>query len=194
MGNQSPITLKQYYRAFWSLSGALAAAPPIIATAVLPFLPDSASVYGFPPMGDVGGFARLGMVCLAFLVTFLVYFWEGGKWPLVAAFLVSFVCLCAYVALYPHFVLRIDVPSQKTAIRVSVGYDRTQFAKTNFGSDSDEGMLRARGFDDEEIKKLWTYQSLTIARLGLFASYCGFILGLVAVFSLGIVFDQRRHG
>lgn len=75
---------------------------------------------------------------------------------------------------------------------MSVGYDRTQFAKANFGSDSDEDMLRARGTDDEEIKKLWTYQSLAVARLALFISYCGFILGLVAVFSLGIVFDQRQ--
>jgi len=194
VGNQVPMTLKQYYGGFWSLFGVLAAAPPIIVAVVSPFLPDSASVCGFPPMGDVGGFARFGLVCLAFLVTFVVYFWGGGKWPLVAAALVSFVCLCAYIALYPHFVLRIDVPSQKTAVRVSVGYDRTQFAKTTFGSDSDEDMLRARGTDDEEIKKLWTYQSLTVARLALLASYCGFILSLVAAFSLAIVFDQRRHG
>src|SRR5271157_1899599 len=188
------MTLTHYYKGFFSLLGVLAAAPPIIVGVASPFLPDSASVYGFPPMGEVGGFARLGLVCLAFLVTFLVYFWEGGKWPIVVAALVSFVCLCAYVAFYPHFVLRIDVPSQKTAVRVSVGYERTQFAKANFGSDSDEDMLRARGTDDEEIKKLWTYQSLTVARLALLASYCGFILSLVAAFSLAIVFDQRRHG
>jgi hypothetical protein len=161
---------------------------------ILPFLSDSAPAYGFPPLGDVGSLARWGLVCLAFLVTFLIYFWHGGKWPLVAAAFVSFVCLCVYVALYPHFVLRIDVPSQKTAIHVSVGYDRTQFAKANFGSDSDEDMLRGRGTEDEEIKKLWTYQSLAVARLALFVSYCGFILGLVAAFSLGMVFDQRQVG
>jgi len=48
---------------------------------------------------------------------------------------------------------------------VSVGYDRTQFAKTNFAVESDEDMLRARSTGDEEIKKLWTYQSLTVVRL-----------------------------
>jgi hypothetical protein len=187
------MTLTQYYQAFWSLSGALAAAPPIVTTVVMPFLPDSASVYGFPPMGDVGSFARLGLLCLAFLVTYLVYFWRGGRWLLVAAAAVAFLCLCAYIALYPRFVLRIDIPSQKTATRVSVGYDRTPFAKANFGSDSDEDMLRARGFDDEEIKKLWTYHSMIVARLALFTSYCGFILGLVAAFSLGIVFGQPEN-
>jgi hypothetical protein len=144
-------------------------------------------------MGDVSSFARLGLVCLAFLVTYLVYFWQGGRWPLVAAAAIAFLSLCSYIALYPQFVLRIDVPAQKTTVRVSVGYDRTPFARTTFGSASDEDMLRARGFDDEEIKKLWTYQSLTLARLALFASYCGFILGLVAVFSLGIVFDERKR-
>lgn len=188
------MTLTQYYKAFLSVFGVLAAAPPIIVGLILPFVSDGTPVYGFPPLGDVASFARLGLVCLAFLVTFLIYFWQGGKWPLVAAFLVSFVCLCAYVAFYPQWVVRIDVPSQRAAIRVSVGYERTQFAKTNFASDSDEDMLRARGTDEEEIKKLWTYQSLTVARLALFVSYCGFLLGLVAVFSLGVAFDQRRQG
>ena len=184
------MTLKQYYKAFWSLSGVLAAAPPIITTVVLPFLPDKAAVYGFPPMGDIESFARLGLVCMALLVTYLVYFWRGGRWLLAAAAVVAFMCLCVYIALYPRFVLRIEIPSQRVTARVSVGYDRTQFARANFASDSDEDMLRARGFDDEEVKELWTYQSLIIARLALFASYCGFILGLVAVFSLGIVLDQ----
>lgn len=187
------MTLKQYYKGFWSLLGVLAAVPPIIVGAILPFLSHSSPVYGFPPVGDVEGFARLALVVLAFLVTIAVYFWKGDKWLLVAAGLASFVCLCVYVALYPRFVLRIDVPSQNTLVRVSVGYDRTQFAKTTFGPDSDEDMLRARGTDDEEIKKLWTYQSLTVARLALLVSYCGFILGFVAAFSLAIVFDQRRH-
>lgn len=187
------MTLKQYYKAFWSLSGVLAAAPPIVAAIVTPLLPDSASVYGFPPMGDVGGFARLGLLCLAVLVTYLVYFWHGGKWLLVVAAAIAFLSLCAYIALYPRFVLRIDVPSQRTAVHVSVGYDRTLFARANFNSDSDEDMVRARGFDDEEIKKLWTFRSLTVARLALFGSYCGFILGLVAAFSLGIVFGPSEN-
>jgi hypothetical protein len=188
------MNLKQYYKAFWSLSGALAAAPPIIAAVVTPFLPDSASFCGFPPMGDVGTFARLGLLCLAVLVTYLVYFWRGGKWLLSVAALLAFLSLCAYLALYPRFVLRVDIPSLKTTTRVSVGYDRTPFAKAHFSSDSDEDMLRARGFDDEEIKKLWTYRSLIVARLVLFGSYCGFILGLVAAFSLGVVLGQSEKG
>lgn len=167
----------------------LAAAPPIIVTAILPFLSEKAAAYGFPPMGDVGGFAALGLVCLALLVTYLVYFWRGGTWLLGEVSIACFLCLCVYISLYSRFIVRIDVPSQSRAIRVSVGYDRTSFAKANFGSDSDEDMLRARGFDDEEVKKLWTYRSLAIARLALFASYCGFILGLVAAFSLGIVLE-----
>lgn len=186
------MTIKQYYQAFWSLSGLLAAAPPLITTIVLPFLPDSASVYGFPPMGDVGSFARLALVCLAVLVSYLVYFWRGGKWPLGVTALVAFLSLCAYISLYPRFVAKIDVPSLKTVVRVSVGYERTPFAITNFGSDSDEDMLRLRGFDEEEIKKLWTYHSLVVARLALFGSYCGFILGLVASFSLGVVFNRLQ--
>lgn len=171
----------------------LAAAPPIVATVVAPFLPDNASVYGFPPLGDVGSFARLGLLCLSVLVTYLVYFWRGGRWLLVIAAVITLLSLGTYIALYPRFVIKVDIPSQKATTRVSVGYDRTPFAKANFGSDSDEDMLRARGFDDEEIKKLWTYSSLAVARLALFASYCGFILGLVMAFSLGLVFTQAQN-
>lgn len=187
------MTLTQYYKAFISLFGLAAAVPPVAAAVISPFLPDNASAFGFPPMGDVGNFARLALVCLAIVVTLLVYFWHGGKWLLVVAASVSFICMSVYVALYPFLVLRIDVPSSNTAIRVSVGYERSQFAKANFNSDSNEDMLRARGTTDEEVKKLWTFGSLTVSRLALLASYCGFILGLVAVFSLAILFDLRRR-
>ncbi len=185
------MTIKQYYKAFWSLSGLLAAAPPLVTTLILPNLPENVSLSGFPPLGNVGGFAAFGLVCLAVLVTYLIYFWRGSKWPLVVSALVAFLSLCLYIPLYGRLVLRIDIPSLKSSTRVSVGYDRTAFAKANFNSDSDEDMLRARGFDDEEIKKLWTFRSLSIARLGLFGSYSGFILGLVAAFSLGVVFENR---
>jgi hypothetical protein len=188
----SPVTLKKYYRGFLSLLGLLAAVPPVVVGVVLPFLAGSKPAYGFPPLGEVETFARLGLLCLAFVVTFLVYFWRGGKWPLVAAAITSFACLCLYVALYPYFVLRIDVPSQGTVIHVSVGYDRSEFAKTTFTAESDEDMIRARGMSDEEIKKLWTPSSLITARLALFMSYSCIILGLVAVFSFGILFDRCR--
>jgi hypothetical protein len=78
--NQSTMTLNDYYRAFISMFGLLAALPPVAAAIILPFLPDRASTYGFPPMGEADNFARLGFVCLAFAVTFIVYFWQGGKW------------------------------------------------------------------------------------------------------------------
>ena len=184
--------MAQYYKGFWSLLGFLAAAPPITVAVIVPFISDSAPAYGFPPMGDIESLARLGLVVFAVLITFLVYYVRGGKRSLFGVALVSFLSLCVYLALYSHFVLRIDIPSQKTTVHVSVGYERTAFAKATFGSDSGEDMLRARGTDDEEIKKLWTYQSLTVARLALFVSYCGFILGLVAVFSLGVALTGSK--
>jgi len=185
------LTLAQYYKGFWSVLGVLAAAPPLLVGVIVPLFSQDTPVFGFPPIGDVTPFARVGLLCLSLLATLLVYFWSGGKWPLVAAFLLSFVSLSAYIALYSQFVLRINVPSQDAVIRVSVGHQRTEFAQSNFGRDSDEDMLRARGTSDEEIKKLWTSGSLYRARLALFVTYCCFIFGLVAAFSLGVLFDQR---
>jgi hypothetical protein len=185
------LTLAQYYKGFWSVLGVLAAAPPLLVGIIIPVLTPATPVYGFPPIGDATSLARVGLVCLSFLVTFIVYFWKGRRWPLFLAFLLAFAALSVYVALYSHFVMRIDVPPQDSVIRVSVGYERTQFGQSNFAHDSDEDMLRARGTSDEEIKKLWTYKSLSIARLSLFVSYCCFIFGLVGAFSLGVLFDIR---
>ena len=70
--NQSPITLRHYYSSFKSLSGVLASTfggLPLFSK----FLPGNA--YSFPPVGDVEPAARLGLVILAFGMTFGVYFW-----------------------------------------------------------------------------------------------------------------------
>jgi len=68
-----------------------------------------------------------------------------------------------------------------------VGYERSSFAKSTFGEESDFDMLRARGFDEEQISQLWTKKSLLISRMSLYVSYLCFILALVGGFSLGIV-------
>ena len=111
---------------------------------------------------------------------------------MLVAVLGAVCCLGVYIALFMRFVVRIDIPNHD-AIYVSVGYDRTAFATANFADNSDEDMLRARGTDDEEIKKLWTYWSIAAVRLGLFLSFCGCVVAWVSAFSLGILFDQSER-
>jgi hypothetical protein len=187
------VTLKQYYKAFWGLFGILAATPPLLAASVSSLLPEGVSVLRFPPLGDVEPFARLGLVALSLLTIHLIYFWNGGKWLMGATATVALLCLSLYVAIYPRFVIRIDIPSQDP-VHVSIGYARTQFAATNFPGYSDENLVRARGATDEEIRRLWTYNSIALARLGLFLSYAGFLWAFTGTLSLGIRFELLHFG
>jgi len=79
-------------------------------------------------------------------------------------------------------------------VLVSVGYERTEFTNATFGSMTDEEVLRQRGTDEEQIRKLWTPTSVIIARLALFGSYCGFVLALISAFSVGIVSQLEETG
>ena len=104
--------------------------------------------------------------------------------------MISFLALIGYLFPYKHFVRRIDAPANESALFVSVGYERTSFADHTFHSESDWDMLRARGTNEEEVTKLWTARSLDIARFCLIVSYCGFVLPLVLIFSLGVRYQM----
>jgi hypothetical protein len=189
----SPITLRQYYSSFKSLSGILAGivvASPYISKV----LPPSVAAYSFPPLGDGEAMARIAVVIFAFAMTFGVYFWAVGSPKntgriIAFAFVTSALSFCVYFGLHLGFVRRVDIPSLGTAVYVSVGYERTAFADSAFHSASDEDLLRARGLEDEQLRLLWTEKSLIIARLLLYMAYCVCILALVVAFSFGVAHD-----
>lgn len=189
----SPVTLVSYYKKFASISGALA-----VATGVGPllsaWLPGAAPAYLFPALGDFTMPARLGFVLLAVAITYVSFY--GPPRP-ANAFLkffllavISLVALCCYLVTLQHFVRRIDIPATSSTVYVSIGYERTAFANQTFSAETDWDMLRARGTSDEEVTRLWTARSLDIARLCLFACYCGVVLPLVLVFSLGVRYQM----
>jgi hypothetical protein len=192
----SSITLKRYYTSFKSLSGVLAgvvAASPYIAK----FLPLEVGAYIFPPLGDADAVARLAVVLFALATTFAVFFWaigspdSNGK-TVAFAFVVGALAFCFYFGLHMAFVRRVDLFSLTTTAYVSVGYERTEFAKTTFASASDEDLLRARGMNDEQVRLLWTKKSLITARLALFIAYCLSVLSLIAAFSFGVFHETYR--
>jgi hypothetical protein len=138
------------------------------------------------------------MMALAVAVTYAAYFSRGVSAKARARGIAGFVAASAlflvfYLGLNYRFVRRIDVPSRNTSVLVSVGYERTEFANTTFGSATDEEILRQRGPEDEQIRKLWAFGSVLTARLVLFGSYCGFVLALISAVSVGIV-SQLEEG
>jgi hypothetical protein len=191
--DSAPISLRRYYHSFKSLSGLLAgtvAALPLLSR----LLPDDGRAYAFPPLGDIEGPARIGTVVLAIAFTYAAYFSRQPKIKMRirrVSGLVALAALCflSYLILSVQFVRRIEIPSRGASVFLSVGYDRTEFAIATFGPATDEEMLRQRGPDEEQTRRLWTPKSVAIVRLSLFGSYLGSILALVFAFSVGVVFQ-----
>jgi hypothetical protein len=190
------LTLRQYYGSFKSVSGVLAGVASLV-----PFLskllPEDISSYVFPPLGNVDAPARIGTFAVALATTYAAFFWrplvpKNSARRVVLAVAMAVVFHCAYLLVYFRFVRTVDIPSRGTAVSVSVGTSRTEFAIKTFGGVTDWELLRQRGADEEEIWRLWTARSLLRARACLLLTYSGFILCLVLSFSYGVLY-QADH-
>jgi hypothetical protein len=193
LNSSEHITLRQYYLSFKSISGVMAGL-----LSAIPFLsklaPDAYAAYGFPPLGSLEGPARIGTFVFAWAATYFAFFARAGspsgdRKRIAAAMVFAFVFLCLYFGLFLRFVRTIEIPAKNISVQVSVGYERTDFAKDNFGAASDWEILRARGTGEEEIWKLWTTKSLLVCRLSLYIAYSIVVLSLVAAFSWGVIYQ-----
>lgn len=196
MNDNHTVTLVEYLLSFKSKTGLAAglfSAIPILSK----LLPESYSAYGFPPLGTGESVARIGAVVLALAAPLFAFYTasaarKGNRKRVASGIIFAFVCLFLYFVLFLRFVRTIDIPSKNITVQVSVGYERTDFAKVTFGEISDEDLLRARGTSDEEIRKLWTTKSLLVSRSSLYITYVLVFLSLVTAFSWG-VFEQSMQ-
>ena len=190
--------LVSYYQAFKSLSGIVAGVFSTIPILSKLLLPDSFSAYGFPPLGNAEGPARIGAVIFALATTYSVFFTaretddSGCRRRIHAAIICALIFLILYIGLFTGFVRKIEIPSKETAVQISVGFERTEFAKANFRGESDWEVLRERGTDEEQVWKLWTLRSIVISRLSLYGAYCIVLLSLVAAFSWGVLSELEK--
>jgi cellobiose-specific phosphotransferase system component IIC len=183
-----PSPIIEYYKSFLSILGALAAlvaASPLLSKA----LPAEVSQHIFPPLGQMESSARVGAVAFALLATYVAFFLGSSNATIkvVLAASLAFVSFVAFLALSSRLVRTIDVPSQGASLTVSVGFERSDFAKNNFANDSDWEMLRHRGMSDEEIEKLWTPNSVIAGRLALWISCVGFVVASVFALCFGVL-------
>jgi hypothetical protein len=192
--SRQPISITEYYTAFISVLGAVAglvAASPLFSE----YLPTNLSQHIFPPLGEMESLARFGTAAFAVLASFIAFFFgsEKVRIRLAIAASVALVCFILFLALSSRLVRTIDIPSQDTARAVSVGFERSEFAKSNFAKDTDWEMLRQRGMSDEEIERLWTPNSVMASRLALWISCVGCVVASVLALSFG-VFAQATAG
>jgi hypothetical protein len=81
----------------------------------------------------------------------------------------------------------IYIPTLKKNVNVIVGLERSRFAVQNFNDEPDEQMLEKRGYTKNEIRRLWTQESILRARLFIIGSYFLALLLLGVGFSVGVL-------
>jgi len=189
--------VKDYYKHYLGIFGVLTTivgATPLIAL----FVKSDWASYLFPPLGGIETFLKIATLILIVLLTLIIFFVKdvslskskrGRLKVQVGLLLLSIFGLVSFGVLYLLVVEDLEIPG-KGRISVSIGYDRTEFAKKNFEGETDKEMLEQRGLTDEEVFRLWTASSIIISRLALLISYWLFLLPAISVGSLSILFDK----
>lgn len=192
------MTLENYYASFKIKMGAFVtvfAALPLLSKILSP----AYAGYGYPPLGNVETLARIGTGLFAASCTYFAYFArtgsvEGARKGVRNAFVFAAVCFVIYLCFFIRFVRTVEIPTRGTSVQVSVGFERSEFAKQNFSSETDVEMLRYRGATEEEVARLWTAPSIVLVRVALFLFYTLVLCGFVCALSWGVVADMRKQG
>jgi len=71
------------------------------------------------------------------------------------------------------------IPTENKCVSVSVGPKRSDFAEKTFPQDGDWTMLEKAGFEEEQIRKLWTMKSILVGRVRLFGPCVWLLCSLI---------------
>jgi hypothetical protein len=192
------VTYIEYYKAFGSVRGIAA-----VVTAAVPLTSEYVFTgLVFPPLGDESIWYRILATAIAVAITALV--WRhaqsisgivANRWKL-ALLVATMLFGCAYGVAHFAFVRRIDWLDEKRSEYVSIGYHRTPGAALTYAGMSDLDILKARGYLEPDVRENWTLTSIVVARLALFASFCGAAFSAVAVLSfyvLDLAGERKLH-
>lgn len=149
----------------------------------------------YPPLGDftkLAIFITFGAMLAIALLVFDLFKRAQRRYKVAVIFGFIFLILTglAYFAFYERYVIVVRLPRLDTSEAVSVGGERTQYAN-ELGNMSDDDLLRYRGADEVEIRKLWTPRSLIKARILLWLSYT--FLAVSIVFIVSVFVTQLAH-
>jgi hypothetical protein len=136
------------------------------------------------------------LIYLILFVTCIVsiyFFKEFDLWKLkwgvpsviTILFMISIIAFFIFFYWSQAAVRSIFLPDQNKSIYVIVGTERTQFALNEFSvNDSDEDLLHNIGYLDEDIRRLWTKESIYRSRIYVAGSYFLLLLCLTTIFSI----------
>lgn len=197
------VSIGRYYKTFLGVHGILGSLS-FIPALIGAWMGDSSKNpdYYYPPLGDIRLIALVGTIAFGILATYIVFVFCGSSsrnlhaWPPVVLYLAAALSFCLLMGLYIRFVRVVPIPSEKTEVTVSIGYDRTPFVSSSqdLTNLSDSELLHVRGPWEDQIQRLWTLNSIMVAREGLWASYTCILVCLVSIFSFGVYQHAEATG
>jgi hypothetical protein len=146
------------------------------------------SALAFPALGDdTGSFVFLAVVLsgVAAILPWAIPLRRGRTILMLCSVLLLFCSAIAYYHLSQRYVVSIPT-GNGGKMTVSIGSVRTAFANQTYPGKSDAEMLMSRGPYENEVKKLWTSDSIDCVRDRLFGTYLfvfmllNFVVGLFA--------------
>lgn len=127
-----------------------------------------------PPLGPLDQFVVPFSVVVVAVCALLPWLLRLRSWAVIGAVTSGVLCLFSfggYVVCVSDYIVRIDA-ANKTFL-VSIGSQRTPWARTTFGDKSNLEMLKERGHAEEDIHLLWTDASILRARALTLGSFLG---------------------
>ena len=186
------MTIAEYYRSYVGVLGAISGFVTAI-PGLSYLLPSDYAGYIFPPVGPFEPMARALTVLAAIFATFIALYLPRKRLGIAMTIcgLLFVTAGLLYFWSFSRYVRIIQIPSLKQSIMVSIGSQRTQFAIEAFPDQTDWEILKERGFEEEEIEKLWTTNSILLARVLLWASLTGVIIFPVTALGIGIASEAQ---
>ncbi|SDF67181.1 hypothetical protein [Terriglobus roseus] len=131
----------------------------------------------FPPLGDADGFLIGVGFCIVGLFTIMPWVWKKTQSPWLdsIAIVATFAFGIWYGVLVQKYVVGVPVQSQGKIVYLSVGSVKSLNAQKYFPNAKAREMLHDRGPREEEVRWLYTDESIDSARDQLLLSYISFL-------------------
>jgi hypothetical protein len=153
----------------------------VIGYPVIAGLVPKKSPYLAPPLGNLSDLVSPLAFLVVGIVAILPWFVRKRTVAIRIATASSLLAICVLIAYSDTVaaqVIKLEGFNPHAVAYVSIGYERTQFAKDNYGSEPDMPMLKAFGHREEDIERLYTPDSIRFERLKLLYLYVGFFVFL----------------
>ncbi len=139
------------------------------------------SVYVAPPLGNLSDFVSPLAFLFVSISAVVPWFIKTRPYAIATAacgMLLAILTLALYANCVNSGVIRLEGFNPHGIARVSIGTERSTFARVNYAGQTNLQMIRSYGHQEEDIQKLFTERSISRVRFELLYFYIGFFISI----------------